>query len=102
MSTPLSVTPAQVLSTVEQVGTFVAGFFPGAAPAVTIAEEILPAVAPTILALYNAIYGGTPANVSDAAWLAILQMPAMQKTAAQYCVAASVLPPVAAPVVPTA
>ncbi len=82
MSTPI--TPNQILTDVESVASFVGGFFPGAAPAIQIAEQIVPLVAPGVLAAYQAIFGAKPSNVTDASWLALLQTPSMLKSTDDY------------------
>lgn len=79
-----SITPTQVLNTVEEVAGLAAQFFPGAGPAVSVAEGIIPLVAPGVLALYTAIFGAKPNNVTDQSWLALLQTPSMLKSADDY------------------
>jgi hypothetical protein len=80
----MALTPTQILADVESVGSFVAGFFPGAAPAVTITESVIPLIAPGLLSVYQAVFGAKPATISDAQWLVMLQDPAQTQTALQY------------------
>ncbi len=94
----MAITPTQILSTIEEIGSFIASLYPPAGVVIGIATPIIGAVAPQILSLYNSLFAAKPAGLSDQAWLLVLQSPLMTKTAAQYLAEAQATIAAAAPV----